>query len=290
MDPGKGQKTAHFSGIVGEPVIPAGADEPQRFDVDLQGAVGGLKDGDKVTLRGFPVGEVKQVAFRLDAKSGNLSTSVTLALYPSLFHLKVSGTPPTGSAPLRAAIEALIKQGLRARLQRDPPIIGEYRVALDIMPDAASTAADPPKDGSALPQIPSAPDDSLDTIISRINKVPVDRIAQNVLTVTRQVKELVSSPELAHAVTQLDAALTQIHETAAQSGPRITRLIDALHHTAADLDRAAKSADKVAGGGGAQNDLKKTMREVTEAARAIRELADYLDRHPEAIIHGRSGG
>jgi paraquat-inducible protein B len=32
------------------------------------------------------------------------------------------------------------------------------------------------------------------------------------------------------------------------------------------------------------------MREVKEAARAIRSMADYLDRHPEALIKGRSGG
>jgi uncharacterized lipoprotein YmbA len=29
------------------------------------------------------------------------------------------------------------------------------------------------------------------------------------------------------------------------------------------------------------------MREITEAARSVRELADYLDRHPEALVQGR---
>ncbi len=31
------------------------------------------------------------------------------------------------------------------------------------------------------------------------------------------------------------------------------------------------------------------MRELTEAARSVRGLADYLDRHPEALLRGRKG-
>jgi paraquat-inducible protein B len=30
------------------------------------------------------------------------------------------------------------------------------------------------------------------------------------------------------------------------------------------------------------------MREVNDAARSFRVLADYLDRHPEALIRGRA--
>jgi paraquat-inducible protein B len=36
-------------------------------------------------------------------------------------------------------------------------------------------------------------------------------------------------------------------------------------------------------------DLPRLMRELTEAARSVRGLADYLDRHPEALLRGRKG-
>jgi paraquat-inducible protein B len=29
------------------------------------------------------------------------------------------------------------------------------------------------------------------------------------------------------------------------------------------------------------------MNELSQAARSVRELADYLDRHPDALLHGR---
>jgi hypothetical protein len=36
-------------------------------------------------------------------------------------------------------------------------------------------------------------------------------------------------------------------------------------------------------------DLPRLMRELTQAARSVRGLADYLDRHPEALLRGRKG-
>jgi paraquat-inducible protein B len=36
-------------------------------------------------------------------------------------------------------------------------------------------------------------------------------------------------------------------------------------------------------------ELKTTMRELSAAARSIRGWADYLERHPEALIRGKGG-
>ena len=38
------------------------------------------------------------------------------------------------------------------------------------------------------------------------------------------------------------------------------------------------------------DDAESLMPELTRAARSIRVFADYLDRHPEALIRGKSGG
>jgi paraquat-inducible protein B len=35
--------------------------------------------------------------------------------------------------------------------------------------------------------------------------------------------------------------------------------------------------------------LDSTLEEVRRAARSVRVLADYLDRHPEALIRGKKG-
>ena len=37
-------------------------------------------------------------------------------------------------------------------------------------------------------------------------------------------------------------------------------------------------------------ELQKMLRQSTDAARALRILANYLERHPEALIQGKKGG
>jgi len=143
---------------------------------------------------------------------------------------------------------------------------------------------------AGLPEIPGAPGGGLQSILSRLNKVPVDQIAQNLLDITHRVDALVASPRLADSIAQLDDSLRQIHQTAANAGPKLAQLVQQLHATADQIDQVAQTANKTLGGAPSQNGIGSTLKEVTDAARALRELADYLDRHPEALIKGRPGG
>ena len=286
MEPGPGQPAKRFRGLAYQPVISGAHGPPEIYEVSLSGgSVGGLKRGEPVKLRGFTVGEVRDVGFRYDAKSGSLATPVTLALYPALFPTEAAaGGDP--DAALSAAIDRLIGEGLRARLERDPPLVGTPQVALEIAPDSAGTV---PATADGVKQIPAAPGGGVNSIVERINKLPVDQIAQNVLDTTRHVDKLVSSPQLGDAIAELDATLKQIDETTRRAGPKITTLVESLRKTAAQLQQTARSANTVLGGTPGQNALPETMREVTDAARSLRELADFLDRHPEALLEGRSG-
>jgi paraquat-inducible protein B len=278
MQPGSGDRTTHFTGRARKPILSDPREKPQIFVLSLDGSVGALQKGEPVTLRGFTVGEVAAVDFRYDANTGKIETPVKLALYPSLF-------PIEGTSDLRAAVDHLIGEGLRARLERDPALVGTYQVTLDIEPDAPRAA---PALVNGLPQIPTAPGGGLEAVVDRVNKVPIDEIAQNALDVVRHLDALASSPELNEAITALNDSLQQIRQTARRAGPQITKLVDSLHKTAGQLDNAAQAADRVLGGAPAQNNLDKTVRQIADAARSVRELADYLDRHPEALIQGKA--
>jgi paraquat-inducible protein B len=284
MEPGAGKQTTHFQGISHKPLAPMGGGTPSEYTVLFDGAVGDLEQGDPIKLRGFTVGEVENIGFQLDAATGTLRTPVTIGLFPSSFHLQPD--PAHKQQPLRAAVTTLIDKGLRAQLERNPPFIGSYGIALEMVPNAPAATA---SDANGLPQIPTAPGGGLDSIVTRINKVPIDQIAQNVDDITHRVDGIVASPKLGDAVSQLESAVAQLHETIAHAGPQVTQLVDTLRNASDQLDQVAKSADKVVGGPGTQTGVRSTMRKVAQAATSIRELADYLDRHPEALIHGRSG-
>jgi len=286
MNPGPGRRARRFVGLEQQPIAPTTAERPLLYAVSLGSEAGSLAGGDPVTLRGFIVGEVRDVGFAYDPKTGDLSTPATLAIYPSLFHIEGAATAPNGTE-VSAEIALLIGKGLRAHLARNPPLVGSYQVSLEITPGAKPPAG--PLMLAGLPRIPVAEGGGIASIVTRINKVPIERISRNLLNITQHVSALTSSPRLKDAVVQLDAALRQIHGMTAKAGPQVPVVIASLRRAAADLDATTRSANRLMSGTATQNGLSGTVQEIAETARAVRSLADYLDRHPEALIRGRAG-
>jgi paraquat-inducible protein B len=159
-------------------------------------------------------------------------------------------------------------------------------VTLEMMPDAPAADADLTK---SPPELPTAPGGGLDSLVNRVTNIPIDQIAQNVLDITHRVDTLVSSPKLTESIDQLDASLREVHDVVQDVGPQVDKLVQSLRHTVGQLEQTAQSADKTLGGAPTQTGLHDTLREIKDAARAVRSFADYLDRHPEALIVGRSG-
>lgn len=284
MDPGLGGKARHFIGLERKPIAPTAGERPLLYEISLGSDAGSLSGGAPVILRGFTVGEVRDVGFDYDPASGEISTPATLAIYPSLFHVRGVRGAPT-AAEVSAEIERLIAQGLHARLTRSPPLVGSYEVTLRREPGKAP--AGPLEAADGLPQIPVATGGGIASIVSRINRIPIEQIAQNALDITHHVDQLTSSPRLRDAIVQLDAALKQIHHMTATAAPQIAPLIAHLRRAASDLDDTVKSAHNLMSGTATQSGLTQTAQEISQAARAVRSLADYLDRHPGALIRGR---
>jgi hypothetical protein len=76
-----------------------------------------------------------------------------------------------------------------------------------------------------------------------------------------------------------------LHDVQPQIGPLIGKLNDA----AAELPGTLTALRQIAESGGPNEDasLPEAIRQITEAARSIKALTDYLDRHPEALIRGK---
>jgi paraquat-inducible protein B len=87
----------------------------------------------------------------------------------------------------------------------------------------------------------------------------------------------------------LQASLQEIHQVVGDLGPKVDALIRSLHGTVNQLDEVAKSANGLVGGTTSQTGVNQALGEIAKAARSIRAFADYLDRHPESLLTGRSG-
>jgi paraquat-inducible protein B len=64
--------------------------------------------------------------------------------------------------------------------------------------------------------------------------------------------------------------------------PEGTKTLEELHHAIADGDRALLGEDSAG-----RQDLRDALQEMARAARSIRVLVDYLERHPETLIRGK---
>ena len=235
-------------------------------------------------MLGYTVGRVVGTQFIYDEGSGTVRTPVTIAIDGTRLHI-----PPTRDG-VDGFVAKLAAHGLRAKLAQSPPFVGGYLVTLD--PHGGPPASLRP--GSPYPWIPSAGAGGdmiakVDSILGKVDSLPIAAIGSNLRAVTANLRTLTGSPQLGDSLNHLDSALTTLDKTAKQAGPKVAPLLDSLQQTADQAQAAAGAASKLLGGDGGVQDsaLPDAIRQLTEAARSIRSLTDYLSRHPEALLRGK---
>jgi len=292
MLPGGGSSTRQFVGITGE--APARLAVSIPYSVTFSGTAGDLKVGAPVTLHGFTVGEVSAVELSVDPIVGKVATEVRLVLDPLRFHI-LGAAPVSGNwtPVMNAALTALIQHDLRARLSQSPPLLGSRQIELATVPNAPPATL---RATGQFTEIPSVQGDSIDTLVKAAGQLPIREIGDNVRAITQQVKTLVSSPKLNDSIAHLDDALLRLDQTLREAGPKVAPTlqsvhdtVDSLRHTASELDQTATAARVLIGAGPDAPDgsLQPALLHMSEAARSVRVLADYLDQHPESLIKGR---
>jgi hypothetical protein len=187
----------------------------------------------------------------------------------------------------------LIRRGFRLELTQNPPMLGPSVLELRQAPGASAVAVSP---RAPLARLPTAEAPSLsglteraDVLMTRLDAVPIEQIGQDVRRLTQRLSRLAASPEIDDGLKHMDRTLADLDQITSDMKPKIGPLVDKLSDAADQLDGLARSAQRTVGGtGGAQDaTLPDAIRQLTEAARSIRVLADDLDRHPESLLKGR---
>lgn len=292
MVPGPGSPARRFIGSEGGPRQTLAVSLP--YVVDFDGAVGQLKAHAPVTLRGFTVGEVTSIGLSVDPRTGRISTPVLLALDPTRFHL-IGPPPPDGNwkPVMDATLAKLVAEGLRASLTRAVPLVGGEQVDLGIAPGAGKAQLET---AGEYAQIPAAAGNGLERLPAEISSLPLTQIADNLRTITDQLRSLTSSPQLRDSLARLDATLTALENISRQAAPQVAptlrevrTTVASLRAAAQQLDATARSARMTMGASPAapSGNMQHALDEMAGAARAVRSLADYLNEHPEALLRGR---
>jgi paraquat-inducible protein B len=270
-----------------------------RYRVVFQAQdAGGLDSGAPVTLEDKRVGTVESSTLQYDFQGKQLQSRVTLALNPSSLALANGAQWADDPRPqMDELLSELISQGLRARIGSSVPLVGGKTVQLAFEKGAQQASL-----GSGdMPQIPAASGSgdimsAVNDVAAKIDAMPLDRIAANVHTITEHAAAISASPQITQSLDHLDQSLANLEQVTkdakAQAGPILTE----LRRVAREAQTTVAAARNVISNSPlGQNQpgtasLGDTFYELSRAARSLRELADYLDRHPEALIRGRSEG
>ncbi len=265
-----------------------------RYDFAFEAGAGDLDEEAAVTLMGFQIGEVENARLTYDARTGRPFTTVTARIYPRELDLRAPANGNDWRKPTDQKIRQLLELGFRARLEQTPALVGAASIAL--VPVKGAGAAELAHD-SSNPRIPSAPGASniddiasqADQILAKVNRIPIEEIGANLRQVTNRLNTLVSSPQLDESLKHLTKTLSEVDQMLTQMQPQMGPLLTKLNEAAEQLSGTALAAHELLNGddsgGGAS--LQETIHQLDGAARSIRTLADYLDRHPSALIRGK---
>ncbi len=260
---------------------------------------GGLGKGDAVQLAGNQIGTVQEAQLQYDPSSGALHELVTFAVDPSRIALPADAHwPATGRAPMDDFMRRLIGEGLRAQPGSAVPFIGPKTVDLAFVGKATPatlTAGNPPEfpaaqGGGGIDGLMTA----VSGIAGKLDNLPLDQIAGNIRTLTDRLAALSESPELTASLDSLHKSVANMQQITASAKADVPALLSSLRKVASQADRTVAEAQHListtAGNGpmGVNTaGLGQTLYELSRAAQSVRELTDYLDRHPSALIRGR---
>lgn len=241
----------------------------QQWRMAFAGSVRGLLPGAPVEFRGIRIGEVDAIQLQLDADEREAHIPVTVWIEPERLGIKndTAGTDKVSVAE-RELWDRLVRNGLRAQLKTGSLITSALYIDLDFYPD------DPQRQivwGAGVPELPTVqtPLDELRGLLSRLSRLPLDRMGED-----------------------LSQSLEALRETMQTTNVLMERLdretVSELNKTLEQTRRTLISAEKVLSPNSAlQSEAHRVLQELGSAARSFRIMADYLERHPEAIIRGK---
>ncbi len=262
------------------------ATRKEYYLANFDQAARGLVRGAPVELHGLEVGTVTDVTIEYRPEEAAFNTSVLLEVYPDRVQEYVRGDAAEG----RKGLEDLVAQGLRAQLKTGNLLTGALFVDINIFKDAPPAEVGTQRGYPVIPTIPGRFEEltqTLTRIASRLDDVPFDEIGANLNETAQGMSQVLNSDQTRQTLASLAELMEDMQEVARQMNEGMMPAVAAsLAHT----ERVLSNAEALlAPDSPASIELKRLLREMADAARSIRSMAEYLEQHPEALIRGKAG-
>ena len=278
-----------------------------RFAVVFSQDIAGLEVDSPVKFRGVPVGRVASIHLSIgspEAPLRELFMPVIIELNPSRIR-EIGETTDLGNP---AVVRTLVAHGLRARLALESFLSGRRYVDLDIVADAPPP--EPPPFPLRYPVIPVYLEPSLMALqadaaklMGKLQALDLEGLVVDVRAAAAGVARASGRLEDAgrgvpRTLESMDRALAAIRDAARALEKEVPSVAGdargAMQRLAAAVDQMDATLREVklslSPGAPIPAQLEQTLREVGQAARSLRVLADSLERDPSQILRGRPEG
>ena len=248
----------------------------RRYVLYFNESLHGLSAGAPVTFLGLPVGEVTDVGLEFNSQTLDVRPRVNFTLYPGRLVARMAANEAAAGRSLEEAPEQVRhaflqrqveERGLRAQLRSGSLLTGQLYVALDYFPNARKARVAWNSQAPVLPVAPSALPDveaKLAGIVAKLDKLPLEAIGNDLENDLQALQKT------------LNNATGLLNNTSSDVSPALKKALE-------DVDKTLVGADAPV-----QQEMRDSLRELARAASSLRELTDYLQRHPESVIRGKS--
>ena len=244
---------ALFLGLVGQSVL-------SKIHADTKGVVvmyfneslQGLSEGAPIVFQGVEIGKVTRIQLVTDKSNSKFGVLV----FARLKHIGIVSEDSIWDKFWKKEnlLGKMVANGLRARLTTQSYLTGQLMIELVMLPDTEAKIEHHKNDH--FPQIP--------TVLSK-------------------------REELARGLDALKVQETidRFNHVTEVLGKELPVLLPALTQSSQNLDRTLA---KVAGSSDETiASLNEALHEISDAAKSLQNLTDYLERHPESLLKGKKG-
>lgn len=288
----------------------------------FSGSLYGLDIGAPVTFRGVTIGRVAKIRINFDKQQNNyiIPVYIDIEQSPNIEGHRILGQRPDD---IRQMMRQLIDQGLRAQLKISSLLTAKLYIDLALYPD---TEAHLRGTDAGLIEIPTMPS-GLEQITQKLESLPLSEILNKTAVALDGINSIINSKETRNALAALDTTMDRLNtllgradtefpllaaelkkglsnfaalsatadtflRTADKELPEMStefkHLLSGLNTTAASLTRTLNNIEQLT----AKDSLLSyqagaSLREIERAANSIRQLTDYLQQNPNALLFGQ---
>jgi paraquat-inducible protein B len=279
-----------------------------RYVMYFEGSVKGLAIGSPVMFRGVKVGEVRDIGISFNADDLSFVIPVIIEVHTEKVQKKGKDRVQSQDHYLTAMIE----HGLRAQLQILSVVTASLMIAIDMVPDKPARFYSLDDRYLEIPTIPS----TIDEFLRTAQEIPLKELFDKLLAAIEGIDRAVNSDDLAESMRSLNEGLADAKEILAsirtQADPVLAdlkqatsslktllanseqvpgKISEALTVAVRTLNQAetvlTSFADVASDKSPIYKQVNDTLEQLSKAARSLRTLSDFLDRHPEALLWGK---